>query len=214
MLSVNPVLPCSLPCSTLSSLHTSRGPAPLERPAPNECDTPRPVGGPLRSLLPVQEKGWELAATPAACTDTGIGASSSPSPDDQDSRRRATRGRRGAAWPGAAWPWEPWCADRSGGGGWVLKWCLIPLQSTPPPPSHPRLKSSCAGTGRIALECLIQMPNSEHLRFPGHRATFGGARAAWRGPVGPNRPWPEGGVVGWPVRAAPGVVKNDYRTAP
>jgi hypothetical protein len=71
-----------------------------------------------------------------------------------------------------------------------------------------------------------EVPNSEHLRFPGHRVTFGGARAAslaWpsgsQWPVGPNgqwvpmasgSQWPEGGVVGWPVRAAPGVVRNDW----
>jgi hypothetical protein len=52
-----------------------------------------------------------------------------------------------------------------------------------------------------------EVPKLDHLRFPGHGATFGGARAAWRGPVGPNRPRPEGGVVGWPVRAVLGVAK-------
>jgi hypothetical protein len=66
------------------------------------------------------------------------------------------------------------------------------------------------GRAASGAVCSTEVPNSEHLRFPGHRATFGGARAAWRGPVGPNRPWPEGGVVGWLVRAAPGVVKNDW----
>jgi hypothetical protein len=52
------------------------------------------------------------------------------------------------------------------------------------------------------------VPNSEHFRFPGHRATFGGARAAWRGPVGPNRPWPEGGVVGSPAQVRSALMEQ------
>jgi hypothetical protein len=54
------------------------------------------------------------------------------------------------------------------------------------------------------------LPKLDHLRFPGLRATFGGARPALRGPLGPNRPWPEGDVAGGLVRAVLGVVQNDW----
>jgi hypothetical protein len=54
------------------------------------------------------------------------------------------------------------------------------------------------------------LPKLDHLRFPGLRVTFGGARPALRGPLGPNRPWPEGGVAGGLVRAVLGVIQNDW----
>ncbi len=90
------------------------------------------------------------------------------------------------------------------GRTWSLGFPAKPKKSTK------KKKSRRLANVQPGLCLTTEVPNSEHLRFRGHRATFGDAHLAWRGPVGPNRPWPEGGVVGWPVRAAPGVVKNDW----
>jgi hypothetical protein len=122
---------------------------------------------------------------------------------------RGAAGRAGGA-PARPRRWakaQPWAAAAARARTTAtMKGAPRPLVSPP----HPTAPLTAAPRSRL-IPLPQREPNSEHLRFPGHRATFGGARAAWRGPVGPNRPWPEGGVVGWPVRAAPGSSKMTGR---